>query len=69
MTLDGTYGVVAAITIIVALLGQIAGLIYIARLTREGLRIGRAVAAMVYQEEEKTRAYIRQTFGPGPASG
>lgn len=57
-----TIGVVA-----VSFLGQAAALVYIARLTRESIRIGWAVAALVYQEEDKTRTLIRELGRPGSA--
>ncbi|MGH7392762.1 MAG: hypothetical protein ACREM3_25400 [Candidatus Rokuibacteriota bacterium] len=63
MTLDGL-----TIIVVLGFAWQIGGLmflgVYLARETREIARIGRAVAAMVYQEEEKTRALIREISGP-----
>lgn len=47
----------------VGLVAQLAGLAYIARQVRESIGIGRAVAALVYQEEEKTRALTREGTG------
>jgi hypothetical protein len=63
VTLDGV-----AVIVALSFAAQLAGLVYIARLTRECIRIGRAVAALVYQEEEKTRALIRDARGPRGAS-
>lgn len=52
----------------VGLVAQLAGLAYIARPVRESIRIGRAVAALVHQEEETTRALIREATGPHGAA-
>jgi hypothetical protein len=35
--------------------------------TKENIRISRAVAGLVYQEEEKTRALLREHGWPGPS--
>ena len=37
------------------------------RETQETIRISRAVAGLVYQEEEKTRALLREHGWPGPS--
>ena len=37
------------------------------RETQESIRISRAVAGLVYQEEEKTRALLRDHGWPGPS--
>ncbi len=63
MTLDGL-----SLVIVSGFVLQIAGLIFLgvflAREVREVARIGRAVAGLVYQEEEKTRDLIRGVGGP-----
>lgn len=52
----------------VGLVAQLPGLAYIARQVRESIRIGRAGAALVDQEEEKARALIREATGPHGAA-
>jgi hypothetical protein len=59
VTLDGL-----AVIIVSGFVLQISGLIVLARELREVARIGRAVAGLVYQEEEKTRDLIRGVGGP-----
>ena len=44
----------------VAAVIHIGGIIFIAMMTREALRISRAVGALVIQEEEKTRLLFQQ---------
>ena len=39
---------------------QTVGLMYLARMLRESQRLTRAVAGLVHQEEEKTRAVLRE---------
>lgn len=63
MTLDGL-----SVVIVSGFVLQIAGLIFLgvflAREVREVARIGRAVAGLVYQEEERTRDLILGVGGP-----
>ena len=69
--------IVLAFTIAVTILG-FSYLTYVAyrstilvreakRETQESIRISRAVAGLVYQEEEKTRALLREHGWPGPS--
>ena len=44
----------------------IAGFVYIARILREVTRITRAVAGLVHQEEEKTRARLDELIARPP---
>ena len=44
----------------VAAVIHIGGIIFIAMMTREALRISRAVGALVIKEEEKTRRLFQQ---------
>ncbi len=41
-------------------------LVILGRMVREAIRIGRAVAGLVYQEEEKTRARLDELLGRPP---
>jgi hypothetical protein len=52
--------------IVVAIGVPVAGFIYIHRMVREAARISRAVAALVYQEEEKTRARLAELLARPP---
>lgn len=69
--------IILAFTIAVTIMG-FAYLTYVAyrsellvreakRETQESIRISRAVAGLVYQEEEKTRALLREHGWPGPS--
>ncbi len=44
----------------------IVGFFFLGRMTREVARIGRAVAGLVYQEEEKTRTRLDELLGRPP---
>ena len=61
MTLDGLSWIV-----IVNGLAQLSGLVILVRGQREIVRISRAVAALVYQESEKTRARIDEALAGPP---
>ncbi len=61
--MDAAHGpehITIAALILVAIGVPIVGFLIMARVAREVARIGRAVAGLVYQEEEKTRARLEE---------
>lgn len=57
--------VVGAVVHLAVLGFAIWAVIDVGRMTREVVRMTRAVAGLVYQEEEKTRARLDELFGRG----
>jgi hypothetical protein len=55
-----------AALLVVAIAVPIVGFFLLGRMTREVARIGRVVADLVYQEEEKTRARLDELLGRPP---